>query len=269
MVEKMRRILQPTIKLTPREQQHRLRGDYHFDPRRESHDIIEYPHRFPQQACDEIARFVIAEHDRRGRDPGDPIFIWMDVGHHTNRTNSYSDADPDRRARDEEMERIDRAEQAAAWNGSALDVTRAAAVTVTVKELPELHEMVEYYIKKYNWMGQQASTGHKIWMQYPGQMTYSHIDHIYAFYNDRADIYENPKRRRKAVSQLSDWESGNYFCWGNTMMGTWTKGDTFSWTWAMPHWTANLGTLPRVSINWLSAEWYSDEQFRSGWGETL
>jgi hypothetical protein len=269
MVEKMRTVLQPKINLTPREQQHQIRGHYHFDPSQGGSDTIVYPVRFPKLACDDVSRLVVSEHARRGHDPSDPLFVWMDVGRHTQRTNSYSDRDQDRRQRDQEIEQVDRAEQRSAWDHSGMDTSRAAAITVTVKDWPELNDMVEHYIQRYNWMGQRPSTGHKIWLQYPGQMTYCHIDHIYAFYNDRQDMYENPGRRRKAVSQLTQWEPGNYFCWGNTMMGSWNQGDTFTWTWGMPHWTANLGRNPRVSINWLSAEWYTDQQFLQGWGETI
>jgi hypothetical protein len=106
-------------------------------------------------------------------------------------------------------------------------------------------------------------------IQYPGQMTPCHMDHMYDFYSAERTRWDDAHVQRKIHCIITPWEPGHYMCWGNDTITHWEQGAGFAWNWGLPHWTANLGKNPRVSLVFSVKGDITDEELKNGMGETL
>ena len=80
-------------------------------------------------------------------------------------------------------------------------------------------------------------------VQWPGEMWNLHIDKLGKW------CPEDPSRVQRIFVQLTDWQPGQFWEFGNYHWNQWRAGDVISFDWAnMPHCTANAGHHPRVTM---------------------
>jgi hypothetical protein len=83
----------------------------------------------------------------------------------------------------------------------------------------------------------------RIHVQKPGQLWHLHIDKLYKWFP------EDPSRIGRYFVQLTDWQPGQFWEYGNFHWNQWHAGDTTSFDWKnLPHSTANAGFHPRVTL---------------------
>jgi len=263
------------MKLTWREQNHKQRGHWHFDWNRTESDVTWYRHRFPKEACDELANLVLVRHQDRGMNPRDQIYSNISVNGIKTVVHGYNIyTGREAPAQGEhtciyDEEAIDRQEAIDNWKDSGMDPFRVWGTTLLAKRDEIVYETLQKYIKKYNWLGDKEDFEYKFWIQYPGQMTPCHMDHMYDFYTPERTRWDDAKVQRKIHCMITPWEPGHYMCWGNDTITHWEQGAGFAWNWGLPHWTANLGKNPRVSLVFSVKGDITDEELRNGMGETL
>lgn len=80
-------------------------------------------------------------------------------------------------------------------------------------------------------------------VQMPGEIWNLHIDKLQKW------CPENPSRVRRIFVQLTDWQPGQFWEYGNFHWNQWRAGDVTTFDWAnIPHSTANAGYHPRVTM---------------------
>jgi hypothetical protein len=83
----------------------------------------------------------------------------------------------------------------------------------------------------------------RIHIQWPGQVWNRHIDKLQKWNP------EDPSKIMRIFIQLTDWQPGQFWEYGNYNMKHWLAGDVTSFDWAnIPHCTANAGHHPRVTF---------------------
>jgi hypothetical protein len=83
----------------------------------------------------------------------------------------------------------------------------------------------------------------RIHVQWPGQVWNLHIDKLQKW------CPEDPSRIMRIFVQLTDWQPGQFWEYGNHHWNQWRAGDVSTFDWAnMPHSTANAGHHPRVTL---------------------
>ena len=83
----------------------------------------------------------------------------------------------------------------------------------------------------------------RIHVQKPGQLWHLHIDKLYKWFP------EDPSRIGRYFVQLTDWQPGQFWEYGNFHWNQWRAGDVTSFDWKnLPHSTANAGFHPRVTL---------------------
>ena len=83
----------------------------------------------------------------------------------------------------------------------------------------------------------------RIHVQVPGQMWNLHMDRIEGW------CPENPESIMRILVQLTDWEPGWFWGYGNYQYHMWSAGDVTTFDWLnVPHCTANAGLSPRVTL---------------------
>ena len=83
----------------------------------------------------------------------------------------------------------------------------------------------------------------RIHVQMPGQVWNRHIDKLNKW------CPEDPSRVGRYFVQLTDWQPGQFWEYGNYHWQHWRAGDVSTFDWAnMPHCTANAGHHPRVTF---------------------
>ena len=83
----------------------------------------------------------------------------------------------------------------------------------------------------------------RLHVQWPGQVWTRHIDKLDQFSPD------SPKEVVRIMIQLSDWQPGHFWEFGNYHWRGWRAGDVVTFDWRnVPHCTANAGHLPRVTL---------------------
>lgn len=96
----------------------------------------------------------------------------------------------------------------------------------------------------------------RIHVQWPGQVWNRHIDKL-GKWNP-----ENPKSVKRYFIQLTDWQPGQFWEYGNYHHTHWKAGDIISFDWAnMPHCTANAGHHPRITFQITGIETEQTRQF--------
>ena len=81
----------------------------------------------------------------------------------------------------------------------------------------------------------------------PGSVLPTHID-LYLKYIDLFNLQGQEHKIRRAVIFLEDWQSGHYAECCYTPYTEWIKGFTLIWDWDAPHMAANLGKVPRYTL---------------------
>jgi hypothetical protein len=83
----------------------------------------------------------------------------------------------------------------------------------------------------------------RVHVQWPGQVWNLHIDKLEKW------MPEDPSQVVRYFVQLTDWQPGHFWSYGNFIYQGWKAGDvtTFDW-YNVPHATANAGHAPRVTL---------------------
>jgi hypothetical protein len=83
----------------------------------------------------------------------------------------------------------------------------------------------------------------RIHVQQPGEVWNLHIDKLQKWAPDA------PKSVIRIMIQLTDWQPGQFWEYGNYHWNQWRAGDVSTFDWAnIPHSTANAGHHPRVTL---------------------
>jgi hypothetical protein len=83
----------------------------------------------------------------------------------------------------------------------------------------------------------------RIHVQYPGQVWNLHLDKLEKWNR------EDPNTVSRYMIQLTDWQPGQFWSYGNYLFTGWKAGDVTTFDWQnVPHSTANAGHTPRVTL---------------------
>jgi len=83
----------------------------------------------------------------------------------------------------------------------------------------------------------------RIHVQRPGEVWNLHMDKLQKW------CPEDPTQVGRYFVQLTDWQPGQFWEYGNHHWNQWRAGDVSTFDWAnMPHSTANAGHHPRVTL---------------------
>lgn len=83
----------------------------------------------------------------------------------------------------------------------------------------------------------------RIHVQWPGQVWNRHIDKLEKWSPN------DPNQVMRIFIQLTDWQPGQFWEYGNYHWNQWDAGDVSTFDWAnIPHCTANAGQYPRVTF---------------------
>ena len=88
-----------------------------------------------------------------------------------------------------------------------------------------------------------ADCMNRIHVQRPGEIWNLHIDKLSKWDPD------HPEMVMRIMIQLTDWQPGQFWQYGNYNYSQWRSGDVTTFDWAnIPHCTANAGFHPRVTL---------------------
>jgi hypothetical protein len=83
----------------------------------------------------------------------------------------------------------------------------------------------------------------RIHVQLPGQVWNLHLDKLEKW------MPEDPAQVHRYMIQLTDWQPGHFWSYGNHTHQGWSAGDVTTFDWLnVPHSTANAGHVPRVTL---------------------
>jgi hypothetical protein len=83
----------------------------------------------------------------------------------------------------------------------------------------------------------------RIHVQVPGQVWNLHLDKLEKWAPENSDSV------LRVQIQLTDWEPGQFWSYGNYHHSMWSAGDVTTFNWQhVPHATANAGLEPRVTL---------------------
>ncbi len=83
----------------------------------------------------------------------------------------------------------------------------------------------------------------RIHVQYPGQVWNLHLDKLEKW------MPADPSQVVRYFVQLTDWQQGHFWSYGNYMWSGWKAGDVSTFDWInVPHSTANAGRVPRATL---------------------
>jgi hypothetical protein len=83
----------------------------------------------------------------------------------------------------------------------------------------------------------------RVHVQHPGQTWNLHIDKLEKW------MPEDPTQVVRYFVQLTDWQPGHFWSFGNYAWTGWRAGDVVTFDWLnVPHATANAGHVPRVTL---------------------
>jgi hypothetical protein len=86
-------------------------------------------------------------------------------------------------------------------------------------------------------------TMNRLHVQWPGQVWTMHIDKLQKW------APKDPDSIMRVMIQLTDWQPGHFWNYGNHMHQGWRAGDVTTFDWQnVPHSTANAGHVPRVTF---------------------
>jgi hypothetical protein len=83
----------------------------------------------------------------------------------------------------------------------------------------------------------------RVHVQQPGQVWNLHLDKLEKW------CPENPNSVMRVMIQLTDWQQGQFWSYGNYLFTGWKAGDVTTFDWQnVPHSTANASHYPRVTL---------------------
>jgi hypothetical protein len=83
----------------------------------------------------------------------------------------------------------------------------------------------------------------RIHVQRPGQTWNLHLDKLEKW------MPSDPSRVARYFVQLTDWQQGHFWSYGNYQWSGWRAGDVSTFDWInVPHATANAGHVPRATL---------------------
>jgi len=83
----------------------------------------------------------------------------------------------------------------------------------------------------------------RIHVQQPGEVWNLHLDKLYKWDPD------HPEQVMRIMIQLTDWQPGQFWQYGNYNYSHWRAGDVTTFDWVnIPHATANAGFDPRATL---------------------
>jgi hypothetical protein len=83
----------------------------------------------------------------------------------------------------------------------------------------------------------------RIHVQMPGQVWNLHLDKLEKW------MPADPSQVVRYFVQLTDWQPGHFWSYGNYMWSGWRAGDVSTFDWLnVPHSTANAGHTPRATL---------------------
>jgi hypothetical protein len=101
-----------------------------------------------------------------------------------------------------------------------------------------------------------ANEMNRLHVQWPGQVWTRHIDKLDKF------CPEDPSRVMRIMIQLTDWQPGQFWEFGNYQYRGWRAGDVTTFDWRnVPHCTANAGHHPRVTLQLTGARTAGTEKY--------
>jgi hypothetical protein len=94
-------------------------------------------------------------------------------------------------------------------------------------------------------------------VQFPGEVTVFHTDifspsHEFLpnFGTNKDDLLVGKDNGiRRVIIAMEDWDWGQVFHFGSTGWTQWRSGDIIYWDFGVPHCTANMGYVPRISAS--------------------
>lgn len=96
----------------------------------------------------------------------------------------------------------------------------------------------------------------RIHVQHPGQVWNLHLDKLEKW------SPQDPSQVMRVMIQLTDWQPGHFWLYGNYHFWGWKAGDITSFDWRnVPHATANAGLSPRVTLQVTGIVTASTRQF--------
>ena len=96
----------------------------------------------------------------------------------------------------------------------------------------------------------------RLHVQFPGQVWNLHIDKLQKW------CPEDPSRVMRIFIQLTDWQPGQFWEYGNYHWRQWLAGSVTTFDWAnTPHCTANAGYHPRVTFQITGVRTAGTDQF--------
>ena len=101
-----------------------------------------------------------------------------------------------------------------------------------------------------------ADCMNRIHVQMPGEVWNLHIDKLQKWAPD------DPSKVMRIFIQLTDWQPGQFWEYGNYHWNQWSAGDVSTFDWPnMPHSTANAGHHPRVTYQLTGVTTEKTEEF--------
>lgn len=99
----------------------------------------------------------------------------------------------------------------------------------------------------------------RIHVQYPGQVWNLHLDKLEKW------MPTDPDRVVRYFVQLTDWQQGHFWNYGNYAWQGWQAGcvTTFDWK-NVPHCTANAGHVPRATLQITGIKTSNTDEFLAG-----
>jgi hypothetical protein len=96
----------------------------------------------------------------------------------------------------------------------------------------------------------------RIHVQMPGEVWNLHIDKLQKW------CPEDPSRIMRIMIQLTDWQPGQFWEYGNYHYNQWRAGDVTTFDWEnVPHCTANAGHHPRVTFQLTGVKTSTTDKF--------
>lgn len=104
----------------------------------------------------------------------------------------------------------------------------------------------DQFVKIYQERGWK-DIGTSYYRMWPGTVLPLHRD-TYVNYVRLFDLEHKKHCIKRAVIFLEDWQSGHYFEGGGEVVTGWKAGDVVEWQYDLEHIAANLGTVPRYTL---------------------
>lgn len=96
----------------------------------------------------------------------------------------------------------------------------------------------------------------RIHIQHPGQVWNLHLDKLEKW------MPEDPTQVVRYFVQLTDWQQGHFWSYGNYAWTGWHAGDVSTFDWLnVPHSTANAGHVPRATLQITGIKTAGTDQF--------